>query len=317
MSRLRNGAINTSMTRDDDGHRTYTATLVVEGGTRLDGPETILGTSGLPTVGGSYVLGNDSDAWAFLTPYVKISPVVPHDPSVWHLDYKWTTKPLKRCQTTTIDDPLAEPDKIGGAFTKFTKEVSRDRNGDLIKTSSHELVRGPQVEFDHNKPTVWVEQNESSLDMSVVAAMVDTVNDATLWGLPARCVKLSNFSWERKLFGVCTYYYTRRLEFEIDYNTFDRSALDEGTKVLAGDWSDAGVWVIRNINGSPANADDPTHFIRYKDVNGENTRCILDGHGLPATTPIGTAGTSGEPGTIDIEYYPESNFLLLGIPTSL
>jgi hypothetical protein len=55
---------------------------------------------------------------------------------------------------------------------------------------------------------------------------------------------------------------------------------------------------------------NPQHFIRYKDRNGENARVLLDGAGIPiedGATPVYR----------DVEYYPESNFLLLGIPLTL
>src|SRR5690606_22693106 len=97
-----------------------------------------------------------------------------------------------------------------------------DRYGNPIKSSSHEQFRGSNVEFDANRPTVWVDQNVSSLGLATFASMIDCVNDRPLWGLPKRRIKLSNVTWERKMYGTCRFYYTRKLEFDIRYDGFDR-----------------------------------------------------------------------------------------------
>lgn len=309
------GPRDLALSRDDDGHREYTLRLLVKSNDpQDDGPETVLGTSGLPTVGAAYATGNDSDPWAFCSPRLRITPERGKEPNkLWFLDYVFTTKPFKRCQDTTIDDPLTEPDRISGTFVKYTKEATRDRNNNLIKTSSHEVVRGPQVEFDANRPSVRIEQNVATLELNVFSEMVDTVNDATLWGLAARKIKLSNVSWDRKIYGSCNYYYTRSFDFDVDFKGFDRTFMDEGTKCIRGKWAsnEAGTgstdkWVV----DAAAVATNPQDFIRYKDRNGENTRVLLDGNGRPLAD-------ADSPFEIDVEYYGESNFLLLGIPASL
>jgi hypothetical protein len=63
--------------------------------------------------------------------------------------------------------------------------------------------------------------------------------------------------------------------------------LDEGNKVLNGQFNPTtGDYEVLNINGQPPNPRNPTHFGRFKDRNGENTRVILDGGGLPAFTSL-------------------------------
>jgi hypothetical protein len=132
-------------------------------------------------------------------------------------------------------------------------------------------------------------------------------------------VKLSTVSWERKLYGKCNYYYTWSLEFDINFETHDKSLLDEGTKALGhwdpttkewvttGDLSDSAV-------GTGTEGDvlepDPTRFNHYKDKNGENARCILDGYGVPVTSVE-------DAGIVLVKKYGEEDLLLLGIPTTL
>jgi hypothetical protein len=285
-----------TLSRDKEGHREYKIKWLVRSTSTADGPLTIANTAGLPAVGSTWSFGNDLDSWAFCWPQWRIAPVLDAEVSeYWTVEQMFTTRPLQRCQDTDIENPLNEPDKISGGFTKYTVEATHDQSGDAILTSSLEQIRGSVVERDANRPTVTIGKNLLTLPLSTFAPMIDTVNDAGLWGLPARCVKLSNVSWQRNLYGTCTFYYTVNYEFDVRYDTFDRTLLDEGTRVLA----------------PGGDATDPDDFIVYKDKNGENTRVILDGSG-EAWDGTGTPGEIGP-----VEFYAESNFLTLGIPTSL
>lgn len=296
--------------RDDEGHREYRIVHRVRAAT-TDGPQVVLLTPGLPLVGSPWAFDNDFDPWATCFPFMRIETEVRDEPNtIWRVEQKFSTKPLFRCQDVPIEDPLLEPPDIRGGFVKYTKEVNEDKDGNKIKSSSHEMVRGPQVEFDFNRSTVTISQNVAVLGLDVFSPMIDTVNDDTLWGLAARKVKLSNVSWERKILGACGFYYTRNLEFDIDFTTFDRTYVDEGTKVLNGGWDANGVWALRDRDGGPPDKTNPAHFNRYEDINEENTRVMLDGNGEPLTD-------GANPVELPLNYYAESNFLTLGIPTTL
>lgn len=330
---------------DSEGHREYTVQFRVRSTSKNDGPETVMNTAGLPAVGAVWNLGNDSDSWAFCYPDMKVSLAEVGEYYFWDVEQKFSTKPLKRCNTTQIEDPLSEPQKVSGSFAKYTEEVFYDRYGDAILSSSLEPYKGSEVEFDANRPTVRIEQNVAALGLSTFAAMIDTVNDAPLWGLPARCVKLSNVGWERKLYGVCTYYFARTFDFDVRYDGFDRVLLDKGTRVIRGEWDRRyrledgtynptyGRYLCKaylagnadRTRPSLAARSNPQNFVQYKDWNGENTSVVLDGYGMPAIrmVPVGTGtgtGTVGEQrGDVAIafvERYGESNFLELGIPSS-
>lgn len=303
------------MERDDEGHRNYTVVHLVRTTDEAnDGPQTVLNTPGLPAIGSTWNFGNDSDLYAFCTPRASVAIHKEREgdpPNTWRVEQLFTSEPLFRCQDTNIEDPLLEPQKISGGFTKYTEEAVTDRFGNILTSSSHELFRGPTVEIDRNRPNVRIEQNVATLGLATFSQAIDNVNDAVLWGLPARTVKLSDVSWERKYFGVCNVYYTRIFTFDINYDTFDRNILDEGTKVLNGHWNTTtGAWTLDNINGSPPDKSNPTHFIRFKDKNGENARVILNGNGEPLTN-------GAVPVYRDTEFYPQTNFLTFGIPTLL
>lgn len=307
------GVIDWSEDTDAEGQRTYKLTHRVELDDPAEGPEKALNTPGLPLVGSFWLPEatggdpnfEDRDEWAICTPQWSARPEYNKEKNVWwKVTQVFSTQPTTRCQDATVEDPLLEPQKISGSFVKYTEEVAFDKDGNLITNSAHELIRGPQVQFDKNKPTVRIQQNVSDLQLPLVAALIDKVNNADLWGLSTRMVKLSNVSWERKFNGTCVCYFTRSLEFDIDFNTFDRVVLDEGTKAL-GHWDpDTGDWVTEG------DATNPGDFNRYKDKRGENARVILDGAGIPVEN-------EDEAESIEIQFYQEANLLLLEIPTIL
>lgn len=289
--------------RDREGYRTYNIQFLLETTDDDDGPLTVMSSGDLPLVGATYGFGNEADTYCWCTPECTVKPVRTSEPNfLWTLDQIFTNKPMKRCNTDTIENPLDEPQKVSGSFLKYNKKLRQDRNGDPITSSSHEYITG--IERDAGRPTVTIEQNIASLGLTTFAAMQDTVNDATLWGLAARKIKLDNISWERKLYGTCTYYYTRKFEFSIKYEGFDLvDVVDTGFKVFD----------IDNITDNATNRANPKNYIVYKTANqGENSpqKILLDGNG-------NALSNSASPVFLPtIEIYDESDFTTLGIPTS-
>jgi hypothetical protein len=290
------GLTDWSVTRSKEGHRTYKAVYKVRTSSTNDGPQVVSNTSGLPTVGSTWSPGNDADPFVYCTPEMTIRPALKGEANnTWFVEQTFSTLTPIRCQTTSIENPLNEPDRISGGFVKFTRERSKDRNGDPITNSAKEVLTGSVVEFDENRPTVRIEMTEATLPLSNFSLLMDHVNDALLWGLSARRVKLSNVSWERRLYGVCTFYYVVTYEFDINYYTFDPTVVDEGTRYLA----------------PGGTASNPNHYIDAQDLKGASQKIILDGSG-------GKWDGTGSPGEVGpIEYYPEANLLSLGIPASL
>ncbi len=304
-----------SGTRDAEGQRAFKALyrLTYDGNV---GPAAVMDFAGGPAVGTSWNVDSDTDTWAFRTLATTVNPVIKdgNDSKVWDVVYNFSTKQPERCQDQQVEDPLSEPQKISGSFVNYTVEATHDRNGAAIENSSHEMVRGPAVEFDDHRPTVQIGQNVSSLQLDVFSQMVNTVNDATLWGLGARKIKLSNVSWSRELYALCYFYYTRRFEFDINFDTFDRVIVDEGTMVLQGDWDhneadDTYTWTPVP-GGNPANVKE---FERFTDPRGNPRRALLDGVGNPLGDGVAAVNIPISP----VEYYAESNFLELNIPTTL
>lgn len=305
---------------NDEGHRTYTLKQKVHATSKDDGPATVFFTAGLPQVGSIWNYGNDFDSWAFCSPRMRIEPLDHKDGDpvqLWGVTNYFTTIPFKRCQDNQIDDPLLEPDRISGGFVKYTQEEAFDKDGNPIINAGYEFIKGPQVEFDRNRPTVRIEQNVVNLELNVFSQMIDRVNGDPLWGLPARTIKLSNISWERLIYGTCGYYYVRIFDFDVNYDTFDRTVLDEGRRIIAGEWETEtdsnGNEVIKTPpNWIPYGWADPTnpkHFVEFKDLNGDPSSLIYDSNETGSIWD----GTY-LPSTVEVKRYKEANFLTLGIP---
>ena len=325
------GRLSWSMQRDEEGHRTYRIKHLVVSDTLTDGPAQALTTPGLPVPGSIWIVGTDLDLWAWCR---QEATVTPHQSKEGEPGYHWaveqtfTTKPTKRCYEQQFTNPLTEPQKVSGSFVRYTEEGQYDKDGRPIVNSAFERIRGPQNEWDNSRPQVVVEQNVPLLELDLLAAMRDTVNDLPLWGLPARCVKLSDIKWSRQMYGMCFFYYTRTLTFDVNYETWDRRILDEGTKALRGKWVTDPTsaffrqYVVdRDLDYDEAHLS-PVNFIKYKDFHGEPARVILNGAGrpwdpghVPTGTSVGTGtGADTTPGTITVRKYAEADFTLLGIP---
>lgn len=297
------GRLNWTFNRDIDGNREYKLLSLVKCTDVTDGPKTAFLASGLPAIGAYWNYGNDTDAYAFCLPTGTARPVVTREPGYWwEVENTFSTKPLRRCQDTQIENPLSEPQGISGTFVKYTRSLERDANGNCILSSSHELIEG--LERDANRFSVVIEQNVSTLGLATFAAMIDCLNDATLWGLAAGKVKLSNVSFSRKLYGSCTYYYTRRFEFDIDFLGFDIiEVADAGFKVFDDD----------RYPDTPEFRANPNNYILAQDGRGGNPpkKVLLDGNGDRLLDPL-------NPVFLDpIPVYPRVNMLTLSIPTSL
>jgi hypothetical protein len=329
---VQGGPFNISLTRSDEGHREYKASRHVRCAL-TDGVFTVLNAVGLPLPGDFWAFQSEIDPWAFCRPVavVKKHPDVPERDPCGHyiVEQTWSTRPLRRCGDTPVEDPLLEPARISGDFDKLNEEFTLDRFGDPITNSAFEPIRGPQVEWEVYYPTVHIEQNVADLQLDLLSRMAGSVNDGPLWGFPARCIRFIPGQWRQMYHGPCQIYYTRPLSFYIRaklnlltgelYSLWDRDLLDEGAKVLQGHWAPDGTWHLDDINGQAPDPQNPAHFMRATDRAGNPMRVILDGSGLPADVGIGfNTGTGSIPGTppgsIHVEALPEDDFPLLGIP---
>jgi len=299
------GPLEWSGSRDQDGHRTYRVRWQVVSNSSGDGPAAVMTTPGLPLPGTIWSLDNDIDMWAWCRPDMDIRPRHTSEPNYyWDVEQTFSTKPPDlgkpgtpggrgepiTCSGSTIQNPLLEPPRISGTFAKYTREITHDIFNRPIRSSSHEPLRGAALEFDEARPTVNIEMNFPFLNQLIFQA-INHINLGPMWGCPARTIKCANITWERKYYGSCFRYYTLRFEFEINYETWDRWAQDEGSRVLNGKWNATrSEWLTVKIGGKLPNPRNPAHFVEVKDRFGNNApdKILLDGAGKPYIPPANT-----------------------------
>ena len=295
---------------ETDGYRDYWIKFFVESFAG-DGPQTVTFASGLPFVGQPWNYGNDFDSGAYCTPFIGITqhgPAEEDGEPFWILEYKFTSRPRANCQDYQYDNPVLRPPKVSGSFIERSIKVRKDKDGEDILTTSHELV---EVQETKAYPVVQIEQYGLDLGLSTFSTMVNGVNDAPLWGLAARTVKLSNVSWQKLQWGSCFDYYTRFLDFEINFSTWDHSYIpNKGQKMIRGAWvytpPPVDTWLYSIDEG--ADADNPTDYIDAYDPRGSSVENWLDPDtGAPTDTPNYLD---------EKKLRTEHNFLTLGIPTS-
>ncbi len=291
------------MSTDDVGHRDYFIDWLIQVDDPWnDGPGTVFVTPGTPLIGSVWAFGNEIDPWAFCRPKMTASPLdqTPGEPAEqWILRQTFSTKPLRRDQSNRPDNPLLEPPKISGGYIKYTKEATHDKDGKPIKSSSHEVIKGPAVERDYNRPTITIQKNFLVLPGTDITSMIDTRNDAPLWGFDAGQIKLSAIDFTKLYYRVSNPYYQIKFDFDTDKDAFKKLIADAGTKVLR----------------AGGDEDDPADFVQNQDaLDNPAGVMLLDGHGNELASGADPVFIGGDDG---VQFYPESNFLLLGVPASL
>jgi hypothetical protein len=314
MTAIAMGRLNWTLTRDSDGYREYKLTTLVWSAF-ADGPTHVMLASGLPRVGSYWVFDNDYDYWAWCRPDMTVTPMITNEPNrFWTVEQTFSSKPRDQNSQDQRDDPTTDGPTFSGSFARWSRETKLDRNDDPILSSSLEQITG--VEKDDTRPTVSFEWNTLVLDLYNMTRFINKVNDRPMWGLPKHCIKLNEISWSRHLYAQQGYYFKKKWDFEVRFDSFDNSKiLDTGFRCLKGEWvkpaPPATEWTWAQEAG--IDKTKATNFIRVKDQleSPEPMRIPLDGNGGRLTDPT-------TPVFIDkVEIYDEVNFLLYGVPSQL
>ena len=302
MSGIIVGVRSATSSRDMEGHRTYTTDFTVET-EDYDGPGVAMFAAGLPSPGDPYggYGCNDYDPWAFCTPELqcKVHPDYKDGDFAnhWIVTTTHTTKPMKRCNSTNIEDPLMEPPKLSGGFNKVTRERLVDRFGQPLLYTTFERIKGPTVERRDGLPTLTVSVNVLTLPLAGYLAAVECVNDAPFWGFAKRWVRLTDITWTRALYGTCFFYFTVNYTFEFKPGGYDPPILNMSN------------WVLK-LDGDK---DKPEDYVQIEDEKDApaGPKPIKEDGTLAVTIPDDLY-------YLDKEIDSEFNFALLpGVPMSL
>jgi hypothetical protein len=322
--RLQGTYRNWSCKSDEYGYRDYSIVFEVISDDPADGPQTVLNCPGLPTVGSTWLFGNDDDIYVYAKLVQEATPRVKDEAClIWDVSFSYSSRPdLQKCETLQFTDPLLQCPKISGHSTKRTIEATLDIGNHPIVNSAFEQIRGPNNEWDNARTGVRVELNTNSTGVLQAIQFLDYVNIAPLWGYDARCIKLSTVTWEKKYYGACSVYFSLIMEFDIANfepglspltpspngippGSWDRLVQDEGTKVLNGHYNrETGTYQLLPVGGIPNPTNSPeltavipggsladgTYYYKYTAVDalGKETQA-----GPPISVTISGGGGAG------------------------
>lgn len=302
------GPIDWDHSRDRDGHREYNLTWLIEctnayvPSVAITDPRTIAETAGLPQVGSlwsdlNWITG--SDDWAWCSPEYNCRPYgvqAGEAPNYYAFTNKFSTRPWKRCQDTEVGNPIFEPPDISGSWVEKKIYPIIDRNGDRYCTRAGEPIQGTNTEIDDSDWDLNISFNTFDLPLGLINSLRHHLNDSIMWGLPVATIKFSKYSFSRKIYGSCNYYYTHNMGFSIR-PSWDQSIPEFSQKELI-------------TGGDPL---VPTDWIRRKDLYGENVPLLqLATDGTPFVDP-----DTQTMSVITRQPYTLGNLFLLGVPTTL
>lgn len=281
-----------TLQEDEEGHRDYSIFWHVETDGVTYGPDAALFCPGLPTPGASLNIGNCVDPYAYYQR--KGSARLKKREArrtTWVVQTDFSTRPVRRCETSKYENPLLEPHKVRGAGDSFQREAIVDKDGNALLNSAGQRFKGPTVQIEDGWNTLEVEQNVAWINPAVLGTYRYAVNNATFWGFAARTLKVRKLDWIRVLYGTCSYYFTVTTSFQVNPDTWDLHLLDEGDMVKV-----------------PGTA--PAKYRRAKDWQEENVHVLLDGSGNALAA--GAAEVY-----LDKRVLKELNFAAVGWPVTL
>lgn len=303
---------------DEEGYRSYSLKLLVESDSTWDGPANISLASGIPAVGAAWNFLSDVDLGVWCRPERSIDPVLQNEPNRhWFVELNFNNKPIRRC-ADSVDNPLLEPPQVSITFSRYTILIRYDQDGKAVISSSYEFLPDDVREADQPRPRVAITRNTATSSLAAATALLANIpgqpgplNSSIMWGLPARTIRLANFTSNDRWYGSCIKYYEETFEFEIEYDTWWPWSFDVGYRHFEP----------ADPDKLYADADPRTDFVGNlcpdRDAEGNETGTksgpylqYLDGEGRildDYTAPVKQR----------LKKYGESNLLLLGIPSSL
>ena len=300
----------------DDGHLDLTATWRVITSSLDDGPVVVASASGLPAIGSTWAIGNDSFITAHCLAGWKVSRFSAEQGTStyhWTVEQKFSTRPVNPTQKG--GNPLLYEPSVSGSSQQQRKETDRDRHGDLLAATNFQPLKGAARERNFHSPQVNIAMNVVDLDLALYSNAMNKVNDATLWGLSARHILMTAFGWSEELYGDHKYYKIT-MGFEADFDGIDKRVFNGGTMCLKE--------YVNGFNHNKLTRLPPLGEIVAGTPNYLNRDCLAAFRDADNNTGVYTLlSIHNEPVLPSaavsklVEHYDEFNFLLLGIPATL
>lgn len=272
-----------------------------------DGPDVVLGASGLPAFG-------ESLAYDPLSRVSRITPIKQEDATNhWHVDVEYSRETAN--QQDNQQPPTLRPVKRSASVRWVQRALMQDEEGDPILTSA-KTPFNPPIEIQVPHPVARFTRWEESFSTSIIKQYVGKVNSTAFGAYDAGWVMCTNIEaseeWEQDEDGNPQKFCLVTYEFEACYDEQDTF---RPLKVL-----DADFWFI-----DPA--DDKRKPI-FVDADGTYHGDPNDANGAtPVPSPIPLDGPAGDEGDVlqvseipaDIHYlefniYGETDFGALGLP---
>jgi hypothetical protein len=274
----------------EEGDEIYTLSWRVNTTSLTDGPDVAWTAAGLPYPGASLNVGGTTNPWAFFQGKGS-AKLQKQDANrkLWNLTTVFSTKPIKRCSASRVDDPLLEPPNVKGSFSQVMEEALADKDGNPIQNTVKQRYTGSIVQTPKSRPVVELEMNVAWINLAWLAEYADTVNSNVQWGQAVRTIKCTVGPWERVLYGSCYYYFVVRFTFELKTDKWDLH--------------------LPNIASRERVLDsDPWEYKSYKLADEENSKGFVD-----ATSGYATATAN----FLDFRVLKEKDFSIVGWPASL
>lgn len=285
--------LTTRVHGQESGHRTYTSNFRVYTNDVNDGASTVMIYSGLPKLGDPYLWQNSWDYGARLNslPVVRLEREDFHARKIWLVTCTYTTRG-RQFEEQVPDNPLNLPWKISGDADEWVEEAAEDVNGNPIRNSSFQQIRGKQVERFRTRRKWVLQKNFAAVNQNFIDHFEGSINRSTvrLLGIvyPPKTLYMRRIVFNREWYAYSTPYWPHTFQIDVNPKTFNLKLVDKGTMQvipLAGNiWDPADMTAItdpvtgdqieRYLNGLagplPAGVDpvllnDPTGFQIYED----------------------------------------------------
>ena len=214
---------------DGEGWKTYTATYDVTCTDPYELPDDVSFAAGVPSWGDYFTWGSGGNYNAFCNGKHIARDSKDASNLQWVVTCTFTNKPGARRSRNAGNvptSPLDEPWKVGGSFVSGTRVTNIDKDGLPIITSG---LEPKYFDVPDGYDTLSLEGSSLIMPLTTRAQAVLHANSATIWGLTARQVFLSQWQWQELFHGSASYF-THRLEFWLKYAGWNEVWLNEGTQ---------------------------------------------------------------------------------------